>query len=174
MAANTICSDLGAQKTKSDTVYTVSPSICREGMGSDDMLLVFWMLSLKPTFFFFSFIFISWRLITSQHFSGFCHTLTWISRGVTCIPLPDPPSHLPFHPIPLGLPSAPGPSPCLMHPFSLSSFTFIKRLFTSSSFSAIRVVSSVYWGYWYFSQQSWFQLVLHPARHFVWCTLHIS
>ena len=28
--------------------------------------------------------------------------------------------------------------------FSLSSFTFIKRLFSSSSFSAIRVVSSVY------------------------------
>ena len=26
--------------------------------------------------FFFSFIFISWRLITSQHFSGFCQTLT--------------------------------------------------------------------------------------------------
>ena len=29
-------------------------------------------------------------------------------------------------------------------PFSLSSFTFIKRLFSSSSLSAIRVVSSVY------------------------------
>ena len=29
---------------------------------------------------------------------------------------PDPPSHLPLHPIPLGLPSAPGPSACLMHP----------------------------------------------------------
>ena len=41
-------------------------------------------------FFFFSFIFISWRLITSQHFSGFCHTLTWVSHGVTCIPHPDP------------------------------------------------------------------------------------
>ena len=27
-------------------------------------------------FFFFSFIFISWGLITSQHCSGFCHTLT--------------------------------------------------------------------------------------------------
>ena len=67
-------------------------------------------------FFFFSFIFISWRLITSQHFSGFCHTLTWISHGVTCIPHPDLPSHLPLHPIPLGLPSAPGPSTCLMHP----------------------------------------------------------
>ena len=67
-------------------------------------------------FFFFSFIFISWRLITSQHCSGFGHTLTWISHGVTCIPHPDPPSHLPLHPIPLGLPSAPGPSTCLMHP----------------------------------------------------------
>ena len=66
--------------------------------------------------FFFPFIFISWRLITSQHFSGFCHTLTWISHGFTCIPHPDPPSHLPLHPIPLGLPSAPGPSTCLMHP----------------------------------------------------------
>ena len=27
-------------------------------------------------FFFFSFIFISWRLITLQYCSGFCHTLT--------------------------------------------------------------------------------------------------
>ena len=35
---------------------------------------------------------------------------------VTCVPHPDPPSHLPLHSIPLGLPSAPGPSACLMHP----------------------------------------------------------
>ena len=42
--------------------------------------------------------------------------------------------------------------------FSLSSFSFIKRLFSSSSLSGIRVVSSAYlrlliflsWGYWYF------------------------
>ena len=59
------------------------------------------------TFFFiylfiFLFIFISWRLITLQYCSGFCHTLTWISHGFTCIPHPDPPSHLPLHPIPLG------------------------------------------------------------------------
>ena len=67
-------------------------------------------------YLFFPFIFISWGLITSQHFSGFCHTLTWISHGVTCIPRPDPASHLPLHPVPLGLPSAPGPSTCLMHP----------------------------------------------------------
>ena len=65
-------------------------------------------------FFFFSFIFISWRLITLQYCSGFCHTLTWISHKFTCIPHPDPPSHLPLHPIPL--PNAPGPSTCLMHP----------------------------------------------------------
>ena len=60
--------------------------------------------------------FISWRLITLQYCSGFCHTLKWISHGFTSIPHPDLPSHLPLHSIPLGLPSAPGPSTCLMHP----------------------------------------------------------
>ena len=30
------------------------------------------------------------------------------------------------------------------------------------------------WGYWYFSLQSWFQFVGHPAQHFAWCTLHRS
>ena len=76
MAAITIYSDFGTQKNKV-TVSTVSPFICHEVMGSDAMILVFWMLSFKPT-------------------------------------------------------------------FSLSSFTFIKRLFSSSSLSAIRVVSSAY------------------------------
>ena len=50
---------------------------------------------------FVSFIFISWRLITLQYCSGFCHTLTWISHGFTCVPHPvwspfPPPS--PSHP----------------------------------------------------------------------------
>ena len=67
-------------------------------------------------FIFFPFIFISWRLITLQYCSDFSHTLTWISHGFTYIPHPDPPSHLPLHPIPLGLPSAPALSTCLMHP----------------------------------------------------------
>ena len=58
--------------------------------------------------------------------------------------------------------------------FSLSSFTFIKRLFSSSSLSAIRVVNLHIWGYWYFSQQSRFQLVFLPVQRFSWCTLHIS
>ena len=62
-------------------------------------------------------------------------------------------------------------------------FHFHQRLFSSSSLSAIRVVSfahhrflhcNVIDGYWYFSQQSWFQLVLPPAQRFSWCTLHRS
>ena len=65
------------RKIKSATISTVSPSVSHEVMGPDAMILVFWMLSFKPT-------------------------------------------------------------------FSLSSFTFIKRLFSSSSLSAIRVVSSAY------------------------------
>ena len=68
---------LEPQQIKSDTVSTVSPSISHEVMGPDAMILVFWILSFKPT-------------------------------------------------------------------FSLSPFTFIKRLFSSSSLSAIRVVSSAY------------------------------
>ena len=42
---------LEPQKIKSATVSTVSPSICHEVMGPDTMILVFWMLSFKPTFF---------------------------------------------------------------------------------------------------------------------------
>ena len=58
--------------------------------------------------------------------------------------------------------------------FSLSSFTFIKTLFSSSSLSAITVVSSAYLRLWIFLWQSWLQLVLLPAQRFSWCTLHIS
>ena len=77
MASVTICSDFGAQENKVCHCFHCFPSICHEVMGPDAMILVFWMLSFKPT-------------------------------------------------------------------FSLSSFTFIKRLFSSSSLSAMRVVSSAY------------------------------
>ena len=77
MAAVTIYSDFGAQKIKSLTVPIVFPYICHEVMRPDVMILVFQMLSFKPT-------------------------------------------------------------------FSLSSFTFVKRVLSSSSLSVIRVVSSVY------------------------------
>ena len=55
--------------------------------------------------------------------------------------------------------------------FSLSSFTFIKRL-SSSLLSGIRVVPSTYLrllSHWYFSWHSWFELVLYPAQHGVLC-----
>ena len=64
-------------KIMSLTISIISPSIYHEVMGPDARILVFWMLSFKPT-------------------------------------------------------------------FSLSIFTFIKRLFSSSSLSAIRVVSFAY------------------------------
>ena len=48
------------------------------------------------SFIFFPFIFISWRLITLQYCS-FCHTLTWISHGFTCVPhLKPPPASVPI------------------------------------------------------------------------------
>ena len=46
-----------------------------------------------------------------------------------------------------------------------SPFILIKRLFSSSSLSAISYHSNI-WGC-YFSQQSWFQLVIHLAH--IWC-----
>ena len=51
--------------------------------------------------------FFNWRLITLQYCSGFCHTLTWISHGCTCVPHPEAPSHLPPHSILQDQPSAP-------------------------------------------------------------------
>ena len=77
MAAVTICSDFGAQKNKVSHCFHCFPIYLPWSDGTDAMLLVFWMLSFKPT-------------------------------------------------------------------FSLSSFTFIKRLFSSSLLSAIKVMSSEY------------------------------
>ena len=61
--------------------------------------------------------------------------------------------------------------------FSLKSalslyFTIIKRLFSSSSLSANRVVSSKYMRLLMFLLLSWFQLVTHPTQHFSWCAQH--
>ena len=67
-------------------------------------------ISRLHSFFFFILLFIFFIC------SEFCHTLKWNGHGFTCVPHPDTPSHLPLHPLPLGLPSALGPSACLMHP----------------------------------------------------------
>ena len=50
---------LESKKIKSVTVSVVSPSICREMMGLNAVMLVFWMLSFKPAFSLSSFTFIT-------------------------------------------------------------------------------------------------------------------
>ena len=56
---------LEPKKKKSVTVFIVSPSNCHEAMGLDAMILVFWMLTLKPVFSLSSFTFIK-RLFNSS------------------------------------------------------------------------------------------------------------
>ena len=56
---------------------------------------------------------------------------------------------------------------------SLSSFTFIKRLFSFSLLSAIRVVSSAYLRLLILLPAILIPSLCLPAGHFAWCTLHI-
>ena len=58
--------------------------------------------------------------------------------------------------------------------FSLSSFTLIKRLFTSSSVSMIEVVISAYLRLLIFLPSILIPAVLHPVWHFACCSLHRS
>ena len=57
---------MGLQSCSWPSTHTHSPSNC----------------SFDYCKFFFHLFFISWRLITLQYCSGFCHTLTWISHGL--------------------------------------------------------------------------------------------
>ena len=58
--------------------------------------------------------------------------------------------------------------------FSLFSFTLIKRCFSSSSLSSVRVYHPHIWGCWCLSHLSWYKLVTHPAWHSSWCAQHIG
>ena len=60
---------LEPKKIKSVTVSIISPPTCHEVMGPDAMILVFWMLSFKPTFSLSSFIYIK-RLFSSSSLSA--------------------------------------------------------------------------------------------------------
>jgi len=69
---------LEPQKIKSATVSTVCPSISHEVMGLDARILVFWMLSFKPTFP--SPLSLSSRgSLVPLHFlpQGWCHLHIW-------------------------------------------------------------------------------------------------
>ena len=58
--------------------------------------------------------------------------------------------------------------------FSLYSFTIFKGSLVPLHFLRLEWYHLHIWRCWYFSQQSWFQLVSHTAWHFKWCTLHRS
>ena len=60
---------LEAPQIKSVTVYTLFPLIWHEVMGVDAMIVVFWMLSYKPTFSLSSFTFIK-RLFSYSSLSA--------------------------------------------------------------------------------------------------------
>jgi len=129
---------LGPKKIKSITVSTVSPSICYEVMRPDAMIFVFecWKYkwgSLSCVWLFAA----PWT--PTVHGILQATTLLWVS--------------FPFF---RGSSQSHGQNPGVPHcrqilyqlnhkpTFSLSSFTFIKRFFSSSSLSATRLVSSVY------------------------------
>ena len=85
-----------------------------EDLLNVDIILHLFLLS----FFLKNIIYFNWSLITLQYCSGFCHTFTSISHGCTCVPHPEPISHLPPHPITQGHPSAPALS-ILSHALNL-------------------------------------------------------
>ena len=58
--------------------------------------------------------------------------------------------------------------------FSLSSFTFIKRLFSSSSLYAIRVVSPAYLRLLIFLPEILTPACASSSPHFTWCTLRCA
>ena len=57
--------------------------------------------------------------------------------------------------------------------FFHSCLSPLSKCFLVLRFLPLRWCHLHIWGC-YFSQQSWFQLVVHPAWHFTWCALHIS
>jgi len=74
------------------------------------IIYMFQCYSLNFNLFLYKFIYFNWRLINFTILYWFCHTSVWICHRCTWVPHPEPPSHLPPHPIPLGYPSPPAPS----------------------------------------------------------------
>ena len=66
MAAVTICSDFGAPKNKVSHCFHCFPIFHHKVMGPDAMILVFWMLSFKPTFSLSSFT-LSFKIVQFSH-----------------------------------------------------------------------------------------------------------
>ena len=65
------------------------------------------------------------------------------AMGLHVFPIKNP-SHLPRHPIPLGLPSAPGPSACLMHT-TWAACSHCDELTSLRSHSVFRFIHAALW-----------------------------
>ena len=87
MAAVTICSDFGAQKSKVSHCFHYFPISLpwSDGIRCHDLSVLLLLLL---------FLFFYWRMIALQNFVVFCQTSTWISHRYTYIPfwtsLPSP------------------------------------------------------------------------------------
>ena len=68
-------------------------------------VFIFYFLIFSCFWSFFLILFFNFTILY-----WFCHIPKWIHHRYTCIPHPEPSSHLPLHTIPLGRPSAPAPS----------------------------------------------------------------
>ena len=87
------------------TIIGLEPRVQLDVAGRSKNFFVDTGATYSVFFFFLIFIF---TLCYFAILYWFCHTLTWIHHGCTCIPKQEPPSHLPPHNIPLG-----HPSPCI-------------------------------------------------------------
>ena len=171
-------------------------------MGLDAMIFIFWMLSFKATFSLSTFTFMK-RLFSSSSLSAIramssAYLLLLLLSRFSHVQLCDhtnrsPPgssvpgilrqehwSGLPFpspvhesekwkwsHSVVSDSSRPHGLQPTrILHPWDFPG--------KSTGVGCHCLLHLHIWGYWYFSQQSWFHLVLLPVQHFSWCTLHIS
>ena len=182
MAVVTICRDFGTQENKVCHCFIVTLPICHAVMGLDAMIFVFWMLSFKPVLSLSSFTF-SKRFFSSSSLSAIrCMNLMlkvkvksesecmWKWKSLSCVQLCDPMDYTVHGILQAKL------LEWVTFPFSRGSsqskdWTQVSRIADRffNSWATVHI-----WVYWYFSQQSWSQPVLHRAWHFTWRTLHIS
>ena len=95
-----------------------------EHLGNYQLFTVYIMIRLRclnKSLLFKKFLLLLLFYFTILHW--FCHTSTCIRHGCTCVPHPEPPSHLPPHTIPLGHPSATAPS--FLYPASNLDWRFV-------------------------------------------------
>ena len=199
MAAVTIYTDFGAQEKNVSHFFHCFTSICHEVIGPDAMILVIWMLSFKPAFPLSSFTFIK-RLFSSSLLSAIRVCYLHAAKSLqSCPTLCD------------AIDSSP-PGSTVPGILQVRTLKWVAISFSNAwkwkvkvkSLSCVRLFATPWtaayqaslpwdfpgkstgvcchcllhylhiWGYWYFSWQCWFQLELHQAQHFSWCTLHIS